>query len=199
MSRSLLDLLRRIPDPRARRGRVYPLYGLLAVLILAAMHGENSLLGMWEWAKQREARLVNQISLGLWGRPHLPCLGTFWYALRRLAVGELERVLREWVAGWGEEQAYALDGKTLRGSKRQAGEGALQLLTIAGQLLRGVVGQYRVEGQDELEAALQMVEELPLAGKVVSADAGLLKASLVQKVVKKGGPILGSSKRTSLN
>lgn len=99
MPRSLLDLLQRIPDPRGRRGRVYPLYGLLAVLILAAMHGENSLLGMWEWAKEREARLVNQAVLGVWGRPHLPCLGTFWYALCHLDVGALERVLREWVAG----------------------------------------------------------------------------------------------------
>jgi hypothetical protein len=60
MPRSLQDLLRMIPDPRGRRGRVYPLYGLLAVLILAVMHGENSLLGMWEWAKEREARMVNQ-------------------------------------------------------------------------------------------------------------------------------------------
>jgi hypothetical protein len=197
MARSLLDLLQMIPDPRGRRGRVYPLYGLLAVLILAAMHGENSLLGMWEWAKEREARLVNQVALGLWGRPHLPCLGTFWYALCHLDVGALERVLREWVAGWGEEQAYALDGKTLRGSKRQRGEGALQLLTMAGQHLRGIVGQYRVEGQDELEAALRMIEEIPLAGKVVSADAGLLRAPLAQKVVEKGGPTLGSSRRTS--
>jgi len=101
----------------------------------------------------------------------------------------LERVLREWVAGWGEEQAYALDGKTLRGSKRQRGEEALQLVTMAGQHLRGIVGQYRVEGQDELEAALRMIEEIPLAGKVVSADAGLLRAPLVQKVVKKGAYI----------
>ena len=62
--RSFLDLLRAIPDPRSRRGRIYPLYGMLAVLVLAAMHGENCLLGMWQWAKEREARLVKEMRLG---------------------------------------------------------------------------------------------------------------------------------------
>lgn len=199
MKKSLLEQLQTIPDPRSRRGRVYPLYGLLAVLILAAMHGENSLLGMWQWAKEREERLVNYVPLGLWGRAHLPSLGTFWYALQGLHAGELEGVLREWVAGWEGEQAYAVDGKTLRGSKRQGREGALQVLTMAGQALRGVVGQRVVEGRDELEAALQLLAEVPLEGKVVSADAGIMKAPFAQAVVEKGGPTLGPSRRINRN
>ncbi len=52
--KTLLEVLQSIPDPRSRRGRIYPLYGLLAVLLLAAMHGERSLLGMWQWGKARE-------------------------------------------------------------------------------------------------------------------------------------------------
>ncbi len=186
--RSLLEQLRTVPDPRSRHGRVYPLYGMLAVLILAAMHGENSLLGMWQWAKEREERLVNFMPLGLWARPHLPSLATFWQVLQKVDAGALERAVRAWVLGWEGETAYALDGKTLRGSKRRRGEQALQVLTMAGQVLRGVVGQREVAGGDELAAALALLEEVPLAGKVVSADAGLLKAPLVQKVVEKKGP-----------
>ncbi|MEM4204537.1 MAG: hypothetical protein QXS54_10755 [Candidatus Methanomethylicaceae archaeon] len=58
------------------------------------------------------------------------------------------------------------DGKHLRGSKR-LGEG------------------------DELAAALAILEEFPLEGKVISADAGILKAPFVQKVVEKKGGISG--------
>jgi len=184
---SLLDRLRKVPDPRFRRGRVYPLYGLLAVLILAAMQGENSLLGMWQWAKEREDKLVNYKPLGLWARPCLPSLGTFWYALQKIDAGELERMLLEWVACWEEERAYAIDGKTLRGSKRGGGQKALQVLVIVGQELRGVLGQRLVESGGELEAALQLLEEVPLEGKIVSADAGIMKATFAQKVVEKGG------------
>jgi len=120
--RSLLDLLRAIPDPRSRRGRVYPLYGMLAVLILAAMHGENSLLGMWQWAKEREARLVNEMRLGLWARPHLPSLTTFWLVLRKIDAGFLEGAVQKWVLAWEGEQGYAMDGKTSCAGASAAGE-----------------------------------------------------------------------------
>jgi len=191
-ARSLLDLLRTIPDPRSRRGRVHPLYGMLAVLILAAMHGETSLLGMWQWAKEREARLVNEEHLGLWARPYLPGLATFWLVLQKMDAGLLERtLLQQWVLMWQGEQGYAVDGKTLRGSKRRRGEGALQMLTMAGQALRGVVDQRKVKEGDELAASLELLENVPIEGKMVSADAGILKAPFVQKVVEKKGGYIG--------
>jgi hypothetical protein len=194
---SLLDLLRGVSDPRSRHGRIYPLYGLLAVLILAAMHGENSLLGMWQWAKEREEQLVNYMPLGLWARPHIPSLATFWQVLRKLDAGALEQAIGSWVQGWQGEVAYALDGKALRGSKRRAGERALRALTMAGQVLQGIIAAREVEEGNELAAALALLEEVPLKGKVVSADAGLLQATFVQKVVEKRGPTLASSRTTT--
>ena len=196
---SLLALLRTVPDPRSRRGRIYPLYGLLAVLILAAMHGENTLLGMWQWAKAREEQLVDYFPLGLWARPHLPSLATFWQVLRKLDAGVLEYVVGQWVQSWSGEQAYALDGKEMRGSKRRPGERALRALTLAGHTLQGIVAARQVGQGNELAAALALLEEVPLEGKVVSADAGLLHAIFAQKVVKKGGPTSGQSRTTSLS
>ena len=39
---NVIQALTTIPDPRRRRGRQYPLFGLLAIVLLAAMHGERS-------------------------------------------------------------------------------------------------------------------------------------------------------------
>jgi hypothetical protein len=39
---NVIQALKTIPDPRSRRGRQYPLFGLLAIVLLAAMHGERS-------------------------------------------------------------------------------------------------------------------------------------------------------------
>jgi len=50
---NVIQALTTIPDPRRRRGRHYPLYGLLAIALLAAMHGERSLRGVWRWACAR--------------------------------------------------------------------------------------------------------------------------------------------------
>jgi hypothetical protein len=50
---NVIHALKAIPDPRRRRGRHYPLYGLLAIALLAAMHGDRSLRGVWRWACAR--------------------------------------------------------------------------------------------------------------------------------------------------
>lgn len=186
----LLSLLKTIPDPRSRRRRQYPLHGMLAVLILAAAHGENSLLGMWQWAHEHEEELLSFWPLDLWANTHLPSLGTFWSVLRRLSPEALQGVLQ----AWGEaESVLSLDGKTLRGSKR-AGEQALQVVTMLGQTLQRVLAQQAVTGGDELAAALRLLESVDLTGKVVSADAGLLNGPLVRKVVEKGGRTSACSK-----
>ncbi|MGQ9890018.1 MAG: transposase family protein, partial [Aggregatilineales bacterium] len=80
---TLLSCLQQIPDPRSRHRREYPLHGLLAVLLLAAAHGENALRGMWLWGKAHAQQLLDQ-PLGLWGSARWPALGTFWYALQKL-------------------------------------------------------------------------------------------------------------------
>ena len=180
----LLDELRKVQDKRSRHGRYYPLYGLLGVLLLAAMHGENSLRGMYLWAKARADRLAEYEPLGLRGK--VPSLGTFWYALRKVESGELEAVLRGWVEE--QEKVYAIDGKVLRGSKREK-KSALGVVAMVGHTLRQVVMQQEIEDGDELEAALKLLTEVPLEGKIVSADAGILKGPFAQAVVEKGGPI----------
>lgn len=42
---TLLERLQQISDPRSRHRREYPLYALLAIVILAVAHGENALRG----------------------------------------------------------------------------------------------------------------------------------------------------------
>ncbi len=190
---TVLDALRQVPDPRSRRGRVYPLYGILAVLLLAAMHGETSLRGMWQWGKRRAKRLERYEPLGLWGSGY-PGLSTVWTVLQRLDAEVLVAALRPLLP---QGEHVMIDGKVLRGSKRAAGEKTLAVLTMAGQQLGAVYAQRRLEGEDELSAALAMLEEIPMEGKVVSADAGILKAAFAQKVVEKGGPISDSSRRIS--
>ena len=50
---SLLAWLAKLPDPRRRQGRRYPLAAVMGMLVLAAIHGESSLRGMWLWTQVR--------------------------------------------------------------------------------------------------------------------------------------------------
>lgn len=141
---------------------------------------------MWLWAKERESALLSHRELGLHAVRRVPGLATFWYVLSKLKGGELESVLGSLFV---PEQGLAADGKHLRGSKRGGETEALKVLCLAGTALRQVWKQKPITGGDEMEAAIAVLDEFPVAGKVISADAAILKAPFVQNVIEKKGGI----------
>jgi len=76
MAKRVLQALKAIPDPRKRHGRQYPLYGLLVVLLLVAIHGERSLRGIWQWDRGQEGRLLSAPSLSFRAAKRIPGLAT---------------------------------------------------------------------------------------------------------------------------
>jgi hypothetical protein len=65
----------------------------------------------------------------------------------------------------------ALDGKTLRGT-HQEGVPLVPLLSIFVTRTQGVVGQTKMEkGENEITAALRLLENFPLEGTIVTGDA----------------------------
>jgi hypothetical protein len=188
--KSLLDWLKTVPDPRSRHGRGYPLWGLLTMLILGALHGEGSLRGMWMWAVKHWPALFER--LGLLGNPHAPAYSTVWEVMSRLDAPRLEEIMAAWVHSWAVVREVSVDGKVLRGSARASAEqAALEVVTTAGQDLQVVLGQSAVGAESELEAAVQLIKRLPLQGTVVTVDAGLLHRELVNAVLEQGGDYLG--------
>jgi len=123
--KTLLEVLRAIPDPRSRRGRRYPMAPLLGLLLIAALAGQSRLKGMVEWIQRRlQAWMARYIEeLDLWDKPSY---GAFSYLLRKLDPDMLAEVLNTWLQDvTGQEvevepvQVWAVDGKALRGSRRR--------------------------------------------------------------------------------
>lgn len=63
---SVMERLRKVHDPRRREGKRYSFQGLMAMLLLAALHGETSLRGMWLWGCGQWERIAGP--LDLWGQ-----------------------------------------------------------------------------------------------------------------------------------
>lgn len=185
---SLMARLSQVHDPRRRQGKRYRLPGLLGMLTLAAVHGERSLRGMWLWTRARWDQIAEVFDL--WGTKGPPSYGALWNLMAGIDAGELGRAL---CSEGDEEEGVSVDGKVLRGSKR-ATEPALQVVTAAGNRYRQVLGQLDVEGKDAVETTIALLHEMPLEGKLVSLDAGLLQRAVVKTIVKKGGPISGRSR-----
>ena len=196
---SIMERLKEVHDPRRREGKRYNMRGLLGMLLLGAVHGEESLRGMWLWGCNAWERIAEP--LDMWGTAGPPSYGTVWGLLARIDATELGKALWAEEAGQeagqeasqktGQVSRCRLDGKTLRGSKRRV-QTALEVVMLAGHDCRTVLGeQAEVEG-DLDEAAISLLKRMPLAGKLVSMDAGLLHRDSVKVIEKKGGPTSGS-------
>jgi hypothetical protein len=187
---SLLGRLREVPDPRRRQGRRYPLSAVLGMLVLAALHGETSLRGMYLWAQARWPQVWE--ALGFWTPDPPPQLTTVWKLLVRLDPVAFERVLGEWVESvqGPTSRQVSIDGKALRGSRRR-GQRALHVVEAVGQDLAGVLRQHACAEGEELAAALVLLRAMPVAGRLVTMDAGLFQRAVAQTIVERDGAYLG--------
>jgi hypothetical protein len=187
---SLLARLRTLPDPRRRQGRRYPLAAMVGLLVLAAMHGETSVRGMWLWGCARWD--VLWAPLGFWTPQRPPTLTTVWGLLARLDAVSLDRLLSAWSSGGvgAADTALSVDGKWLRGTRR-AGQPARKVVELVSHERAVVLGQREAPRGDELAAALALLREVPLQDRVLTMDAGLLQRSVLEVIVAHGGAYLG--------
>ena len=150
---SLLGRLQTLPDPRRRQGRRYPLAPLLGLLILAALHGESSLRGMWLWARNHWDAIWWPLGFG---SPHFPTLTTLWNLLGSLEADVVDQVVNGWLSDLLGQPTGGLsaDGKVLRGSRRAELPG-VWLVALARQDVGSVVRQRLVApGSHELPTLL---------------------------------------------
>jgi hypothetical protein len=192
---SLLGHLRKVKDPRRREGRIYPLAGILGILVLAGINGQKTLRSMHLWGAKRWGKISRP--LGFTGQAHPPTYGTVWYALQKLEIGDLEQETRQWASAINQDETegWSVDGKVLRGSRREdPQQAAVQVVTMVAQTLKRVMGQQIAEGGDQTEATLELLKAVPLQGKLVTLDAGLLHREVANTIVTQGGDYLGPIK-----
>lgn len=193
---SLLGCLAALPDPRRSLGRRYPLPAILGLVLLGMLHGHDSLRGGWVWARQHWGLLWR----GLGGRsPHFPAYNTIRDLLLALPADDLDRHLQPWLERFldhplGDE---SVDGKVLRTSKRDQIP-ALHVVSLVSHECASILAQREAVDGDEVAALLLLLNEVPLAGRTISMDAGLLNAGVTETISRREGDYLGTVKGNQL-
>ena len=91
-----------------------------------------------------------------------------------------------------DDEAISIDGKFLRASKRtDPAKTALEVIASVAQKVKIILGQQTVGEGGETVAVLAVLQGIPLEGKIVTADAGLLDRAFVDSVLEGGGDYLG--------
>lgn len=201
----LLACLRQVPDPRGLQGRRHPLVAMLAATVCAVLSGARGCDAIAEWVKIRGLAVWHALG----GTRHPPCSNCFRDLLAVLPPDVLERALQEWLGLVPATESTAetlpteqelptnppvtpvrLDGKTLRGTLTAHAK-AIHLLTAWDEEQGGILKQLACEsvGQ-EAQVAVQMIRQLFLKGKVVTADAGFCHATVCQAIRDQQGDYL---------
>ena len=168
---SLYEAFAAVPDPRSRHGQRYDLPYLLTCLVAALLCNCNSLEAVGQWCHDQPLLLRR-----LFGPRdfYTPTGSLYRRLLPRLSVGHIELVLAAWVQASRPEQdeeAVALDGKTVRGAA-SAEHRAPHLLSFSTHESQETLLQVRVsEKTNEIPIAKAVLPYLPRHPRVYTADA----------------------------
>ena len=174
---NLIGVLLRIPDPRGRQGRQYPLVCVLGIAICATLAGARGWKAMAEFAsrlnERQRKRLACPKNPKTQGRP-VPGERVFRVLLSMIDPEVIDKALEPWLAtlyrGQKGLQAIAIDGKTLRAA--QANGEKIHLLAAVVHGTRVALAQRSVGAKaNEITEAPALLSRLDLNGKVVTADA----------------------------
>jgi predicted transposase YbfD/YdcC len=192
----LVECIALIPDPRHARGVRHPLVALLGLACAATLCGYRSYSAMAEWGRTYGVEIRRALGFT---RDQAPCAATFYQLFRRLDRVALEACLGSWVEqvllALPKDAAavlpgVAMDGKTLRGSRKQ-GAPLTHLLSAVSHHLGLTLGQVAVDDKtNEITAIQTLLHGVLLDGRVVTLDALLTQHKIAQTIVDSGGAYL---------
>jgi len=172
----LLSLFATIADPRRAEGKLYQLPHVLLFSIFAMVSGANSYRGIRTYVKVHRKELNKAFKIK-WKRP--PAHTAIRYILQGLSATDVEKVFREHAAnlnlapGGAKARVIAFDGKTLKSSFDNFNDiKAKQVLSAFAVDTALVLAHIEIdEKSNEIPAVQKLLEELDLAGHIVTCDA----------------------------
>lgn len=199
----LIEILAEIPDKRQRQGKRHSLAGMLALGCVATLCGYKNPNAIAEWGRNYGDQYAAVLGFERYGYPAT----SSWYRILGMVDAE---AIETTLMGWCEQVLAALtgvepvgvhiDGKTLRGSKRQGATNS-HLLAAYVHEIGVVLSQRGVDDKtNELGVIADFLLGLALQGRVVTTDALLTQKSVAEQIIDQGGeyvlPVKGNQELT---
>jgi predicted transposase YbfD/YdcC len=190
-----------IPDPRKDTNKLYPLYEVIAITILAVMSFAKGWEDIERYGKAKREWLSKFLELKE-GIPHHDVYRRVFTALNpeliEVCFMNWVRSIREHLASVAtakEEprgnmplprEIIAIDGKTARGSFNVETGKALHIVSAWATANRLVFGQVKTdEKSNEITAIPTLLDKMLLEGSIVTIDAMGCQYEIANKIVKK--------------
>jgi predicted transposase YbfD/YdcC len=183
MTISFLEQIKEIPDHRIAGMVTYPLDEILLATLVGVLCGADD----WDVIELLNREYLVWLKQFLPYKSGIPHAQTFRKVFRLLDPKVLEKCFGAWVTSLQRvvRGVIAVDGKTLRGSKKSAdGSDALHLLSAYACEAGLVIGQRAVDGKtNEITAIPDLLEMLAIKGAIISIDAMGTQKAIAAKIV----------------
>lgn len=167
--------LRQLPEPRGGRRQLHPLPTVLTIALAAVLGGARGYLAIAEFAQRLSQAQLKRLR-AYYSHRHqrfiAPSEPTVRRVLQQLDPQALEQVIGAWVQACAPEgEPIAVDGKTLKGARRDNGS-AVHLISALLHDSGAVIAQREVEAKsNEIPALRTLLAPLDIAERVITADA----------------------------
>lgn len=183
---TLFSALQSIPDHRIKKGQRFPLAAILAIAIAAMLSGANDLRAVFRWGRRLSPKALQALGVDP-KRKRGPCHSTYHYVFKAISASDLTKALGVLATTDDGLGHVAIDGKRLRGSRRETTPG-VHLLHAFSTKLQAAVGTLTVPpDSSEATEVLELIKSLPLEGAVVTGDAAFTYQPIVEAIRERGG------------
>jgi hypothetical protein len=185
---SLQEHFATLEDPRVDRTKRHQLLAIITIVLCAVICGADTWVDVEEFGQAKRAWLETFLEL-----PNgIPSHDTFGRVFARLDPEQFEACFLAWVQAINTvlpAQQIAIDGKTARRSHdRGVGKAAIQTVSAWASETHLVLAQRRVKEHSNEKTALPfLLEQLDLAGCIVSIDAMGCHAKIARQIKEQDG------------
>jgi len=190
---SLLEVMRKVPDPRASNTR-FRIGPVLTLVSMALLGGARQITEIARFANRLEpkqrAGLGLPVKKGTRRFYQVPTYSVFYMVLTRMDPEAFARVLSQWL---GEQEGtlpgvLALDGKMIR---QIIGTVSLVEVEDGSPVALSIMDQKEGTPRCELKSAQKLLAQIPtLEGKTLTADPLHCQKETARQIVEKGGDYL---------
>lgn len=176
MTVSLIEQLKTVPDFRAARGRRYPLWVVLLLIILGIMSQCQGYSALEGFARRHKAALIEALGLS---RTRLPSDSTFRLIVQQLDYDALLSAFNHWAQQYIAVEpgsGWSIDGKSIAGTledHKGSAQNFVSVVSLYCQQQGSVLQMSAFENRHESELAVvqQLLQVLHLHDGVLTLDA----------------------------
>ena len=176
MDNSLIDYLKKIPDPRKKKGNRHPLWLVLLIIIMASMSGYWGYRPLGRFVERHRRALIELLKIP---KARVPSYSTLRRVMVKLDYKKLQEIFNQWSQQYSlipSSEWISMDGKSLKNTVTNYDNAEQNFINCVSAFShqRGLVLGVEVmenKKESEINVVRNLVDLLDLKGVVFTFDA----------------------------